>query len=184
MIIMVNLFSYMFFLFMVPLLEKQGWGSLKLCSLISLLGIIFILKNYNLICLDYIYIWQATLQLSCGGTCQIWTWYSLSKPCFHSPKELDKLQNGRNWVSNPHCVAVQASGVVQLWSTNHRQYKQSCFVYISRQTISLGNSCLTCLILGNTNWNAEGCCTGLGAATCIDLRILDPVTIKRPSFWV
>ena len=54
-----------------------GWASLKSHPWNSTLGMIFIWQNYDLN-YTHIYVWQvhAVLpQLSCGNTCQIWTWY-------------------------------------------------------------------------------------------------------------
>ena len=49
----------------------QGWGLLKLRSLISPQAKFSILQTYLLDCLNHIYIWQVPPQPSCGDTCQI-----------------------------------------------------------------------------------------------------------------
>ena len=59
-----------------------GWGLLKLRSLISPLAKFSILQKYLLYYLHHIHIWQVSPQLSCGNTCQIWTWYLIGNQCF------------------------------------------------------------------------------------------------------
>ena len=80
----------------------QQWGLLKLRPLIALLAIFQPLWKYKLYPLNHIHICQVSLQLSCGDTCQIWTWYSIEKQCFNSSQKLGKQRIGKNWLSNPH----------------------------------------------------------------------------------
>ena len=61
-----------------------GWGLLKLRSLIYLLRQILIYRNSRLDILNHFHIWQVSPQLSCGDTCQIWTWYFIVNVCFDS----------------------------------------------------------------------------------------------------
>ena len=51
--------------------SDQGWGLLKLCSLISPQAKFSILQKYLLDSLNHIHIWQVSPQLSCGDTYQI-----------------------------------------------------------------------------------------------------------------
>ena len=41
-------------------------------------------------------------QLSCGNTCEIWTWYSIGNQCFDKGEKSGNSRNGGNWFSNPH----------------------------------------------------------------------------------
>ena len=41
-------------------------------------------------------------QLSCGNTCQIWTWYSICNQCFDNGEKSGNQRNGGNCFSNPH----------------------------------------------------------------------------------
>ena len=50
--------------------------TLKLRLLISQQAKFSIWQKYLLDYLNHVYIWQVPPQLSCGDTCQIWTWYS------------------------------------------------------------------------------------------------------------
>ena len=45
-------------------------------------------------------------QLSCGNTCQIWTWYSRGNQCFGNGGKSGNKRNGWNWFSNPHPKTV------------------------------------------------------------------------------
>ena len=48
--------------------------------------------------LDYlhpIYICQKSMQLSCGDTCQIWTWYSIANMHFDDAAKLGKITERR-----------------------------------------------------------------------------------------
>ena len=56
-------------------LKHQGWGLLKLRSIISPLREILIEQKYRLDTPNHVHICQVSPQLSCGDTCQIWTWY-------------------------------------------------------------------------------------------------------------
>ena len=51
--------------------SDQGWGVLKLCSLISPQAKFSILQKYLLDSLNHIHIWQVSPQLSCGDTYQM-----------------------------------------------------------------------------------------------------------------
>ena len=51
---------------------------------------ILILQNYLLCSLNHFHIWQVSPQLGCGDTCQIWTWYSISNPCFDNREKIGK----------------------------------------------------------------------------------------------
>ena len=37
-----------------------------------------------------IHVWQVSLQLSCGNTCQIWTWYTIANMYYGDVKKLGK----------------------------------------------------------------------------------------------
>ena len=52
--------------------------------------------------LNHILIWQLSPQLSCGGTCQISTWYSIANGCFDNAEKIEKKTERGNWSSNPH----------------------------------------------------------------------------------
>ena len=73
-----NTYMYMKIVFFNQL---QGWGLLKLRSLIAPLAKFSILLKYLSDYLHQIHIWQVSPQLSCGDTCQIWTWYSIGNQC-------------------------------------------------------------------------------------------------------
>ena len=60
----------------------EGWGLLKLRSLISPQAKYSIWQKYLLDDLNHVYIWQVPPQLSCSDTCQKWTWYSRANVCF------------------------------------------------------------------------------------------------------
>ena len=68
----------------------QGWGLLKLRSLISPQAEFSILQKYLLDYLHHIHIWQVSPQLSCGNTCQIWTWYTIANMNFGDAENLGK----------------------------------------------------------------------------------------------
>ena len=68
----------------------QGWGLLKLRSLISPQANFSILPKYLLDYLHHIHIWQVSPQLSCGNTCQIWTWYTIANMYFGDAEKLGK----------------------------------------------------------------------------------------------
>ena len=63
-------------------LTGQGWGLLKLRSLISPWAKYSISQKCPLGSLNHIHIWQVSPQLGCGDTWQIWTWYSIHNVCF------------------------------------------------------------------------------------------------------
>ena len=74
-------------------ISHQGWGLLKLCSLIYLSEKYFILQHYMLhtyILQNGIHIWQVSPQLSCGDTCQIWLSYAIPNMCFENGEKLGK----------------------------------------------------------------------------------------------
>ena len=73
----------------------QGWGLIKLCSLISPLHEIWIYQNHRLATLNYIHICQVSVQLSCGDTCQIWTWYFTGNLCFDDSGKIRKIMEWR-----------------------------------------------------------------------------------------
>ena len=62
--------------------RPQGWGLLKLRSLISPLAKFSILQKYLLDSLNHNHIWQVSPQLRCGDPCQISTRYSIANVCF------------------------------------------------------------------------------------------------------
>ena len=67
--------------------DQQGWGLLKLRSLISPLREILIKQKYKSDNFNHVHICQVSPQLSWGDTCQIWTWYHTGNHCFdHSEK--------------------------------------------------------------------------------------------------
>ena len=68
----------------------QGWGLLKLRSLISPLRKILILQKYMWDTFNDVHICQVSPQHSCGDTCQIWTWYHSGNHCFHHSEKLGK----------------------------------------------------------------------------------------------
>ena len=68
----------------------QGWGLLKLRSLISPQANFSILPKYLLDYLHHMHIWQVSPQLSCGNTWQIWTWYTISNMYFGDAEKLVK----------------------------------------------------------------------------------------------
>ena len=59
-----------------------------------------LLSKYLLDYLHHIHIWQVSPQLSCGNTCQIWTWYTIASMYFGDAEKLGKRRNGGNWLSN------------------------------------------------------------------------------------
>ena len=67
-----------------------GWGLLKLCSSISPSAKVSIWQKYLLHSLNLIHVWQVSLQLSCGDTCQIWMWYSIANMYFCDVEKLGK----------------------------------------------------------------------------------------------
>ena len=67
-----------------------GWGLLKLRSSISPYAKFSISQKYLLHSLNLFHIWQVSPQLSCGDTCQIWTWYSIAHMYF------DDVENWEN----------------------------------------------------------------------------------------
>ena len=77
-------------------------GLLKLRSLISQLAEFSILQTQLLDYFNHIHIWHVPPQLSCGDTCQIWTWYSIANVSFGNSDKLGKQRNGGDWLSNPH----------------------------------------------------------------------------------
>ena len=60
----------------------------KLRSLISPQANFSILPKYLLDYLHHIHIWQVSPQLSCGNTCQIWTWYTIANMYFGDAEKL------------------------------------------------------------------------------------------------
>ena len=48
-----------------------------------------------------IYIWQVSPQLSCGDTCQIWMWYSISNHRFNNSEKLEQLECLRSEIPQP-----------------------------------------------------------------------------------
>ena len=66
----------------------MGWGLLRLFpSFHSSQNISAWLKHASVI--EYhIYIWQASLQLSCGDTCQIWMWFRESNRYFYKIEKI------------------------------------------------------------------------------------------------
>ena len=70
--------------------SKPGVGVTKLRSLISPLAKFSILSKYLLDYLHHIHIWQVSPQLSCGNTCQIWTWYTIANMYFGDAEKLGK----------------------------------------------------------------------------------------------
>ena len=91
-----------------------GWGLLKLCSLISLLGLFLNSKTCLLYPVNHIHIWQVSPQLSCGSTCQTWMWFQIGNQCFRVIEKLINYWKGENWFSNPHPCTWDSSRSV--WS--------------------------------------------------------------------
>ena len=56
------------------MLSLHSWGFLNLRSLIS-----SFVNRQNILLDSLKHIWRVLLQLRCGNTCQIWTWYSIAK---------------------------------------------------------------------------------------------------------
>ena len=85
------------------LVELMSWGEVTRAISFSISHQRFTL-NYDFHLLNHVHTWQAPPQLSCGGTCQVWTWYSWGKQCFHSwnsPK-VTKWGKGTRWPSQCH----------------------------------------------------------------------------------
>ena len=78
------------------------WGLLKLHLLISLWVFFSILQKFLLDSFNHINIWQLSLQLSCGNTCQIWKWYSIGKQYFDNDEKSGLQKNRKNLFSKPH----------------------------------------------------------------------------------
>ena len=77
--------------FKTPLkIAVLGWGLLRLRSLISPLREILILQKYSLDTYNHVHICQVSPQLSCGDTCQRWTWYHSGNHCFHHSEKSGK----------------------------------------------------------------------------------------------
>ena len=51
---------------------------------------------------DHVYIWQVSPQLSCGGTCQIYTWFKESKRYFCQIENSACGEISKRSFSNPH----------------------------------------------------------------------------------
>ena len=76
-------------------LPNQGWGVLKVRSLISPLREILILQKYKLDTFNHVHICQVSPQLSCADTCQIWTGYHSGNHCFHHSEKNRKIKERR-----------------------------------------------------------------------------------------
>ena len=56
-------------------------------------------------------------QLSCGNTCQIWTWYSIGNQCFDNGEKSGNYRNGGNCFSKPHPTSAMSYFKVRIsWS--------------------------------------------------------------------
>ena len=82
-------------------MKHSGWGLLKLRSLISPLGEILIQQQYRLNTFNHVHICQVTLQISCGDTCQIWTWCNKVNSVLIILK-FGKITERINWLSESH----------------------------------------------------------------------------------
>ena len=73
----------------VHVCQDLGWGLLKLRSLISPFREILISQNCRFNTHNHVHICQVSPQLSCGDTCQIWTWYRIGNCCFITLKNFE-----------------------------------------------------------------------------------------------
>ena len=58
-------------------------------------------NKYPLDFLNYIHIWQVSLQLSYDDTLQMWT-YAIAEMCHDNAEKLGKYQNEGSWLDNPN----------------------------------------------------------------------------------
>ena len=109
---------------------NQGWGSLKLRSLISPLGKFSILQRLRLESLNHIHIWQMSPQLGCGGISQMLTCHSIGNPS--------------RFTHNADCCYIAAGALICWLNTtihgqsltsqqclNYRWYVQVTFIEVS-----------------------------------------------------
>ena len=83
-------------------LARSGWGVTKAPFVNFSVSKIFELAKYLLYSLKHVNIWQQ----SCGDTCQILTWYSVSKVCFDNAEKNLKITERGELIKYPPPLAI------------------------------------------------------------------------------
>ena len=80
----------------------QGWGLLSQFPPFRYFLNFSALSEHTLAIEYHVYIWQVSPQLSCGGTCQIYTWFKESKRYFCQIENFACGEINERSFSNPH----------------------------------------------------------------------------------
>ena len=80
----------------------QGWGLLSQFSLFRYFPHFPLLSKQTLAIEYGVHIWQISLQLNCGDTCQIWMWFRESNRYFCKIENFAYGEISERSFSNPH----------------------------------------------------------------------------------
>ena len=81
---------------------NQGWGLLSQFPPFRYFPKFSALSKHTLTIKYNVHIWQVSPQLSCGDTCQIWTWFEVSNLLFWEIEICRNEEINRRSFSNPH----------------------------------------------------------------------------------
>ena len=87
---------------MAPASVKLGWGLLSPFSPFRYIPNFSVLSKHTLDIEYHGNVWQVSLQLSCGDTCQIWMWFKESKRYFCKFENFAYGEIDERSLSNPH----------------------------------------------------------------------------------
>ena len=119
---------------------RRSWGGVTLAPFVNIsVSKILISQKCLLHSLNLIHIWKVSPQLSCGDTCQIWTWYSIANMYFDDVEKLGKLRKGGNRLS-----------YLQPWAINDWY---SSWLLHSRQTIIFPSAVLFISTVETANYS-------------------------------
>ena len=95
----------------------SGVGVTKPISSVPLFSHFLALSEHTLAIEYHVYIWQVSPQLSCGATCQIYTWFKESKRYFCQIENFACGEINERSFSNPH-PSTDCRNAHLLWSLN------------------------------------------------------------------
>ena len=93
-----------------------GWGLLSQFPPFRYFLIFLALSEHTLAIEYHVYIWQVSPQLSCGGTCQIYTWFKESKRYFCQIENFACGEINERSFSNPHPWCRNGSRMSPWWT--------------------------------------------------------------------
>ena len=93
----------------------QGWGLLRQFPPFRYFANFSALSKQTLAIEYPVYIWQVSPQLSCGDTCQMWTWFEESNMYFCHIENFAYGEINERSFSNPHpCPAITCSKILTI----------------------------------------------------------------------